>query len=254
MKNIPNLFTLLNLVFGCIAIVFILQNGIAISGDAEGATWIDIPEKIWFASLFIGLAAIVDFLDGFIARLFKASSDMGKQLDSLSDLVSFGVAPGLIFYQLLRLSFARETNGLDTSVVFLLPAFLIPCAAAWRLARFNLDSNQADSFKGLPVPAVGITVASLPLIYWNMNEIWIQQLVLNKWFLYGLIVILSWLMVSRLSLLALKFKSFEIKANFPKYLVVIIGILSIILFKWVAAPVTVLAYVLLSLLFKNQTT
>lgn len=254
MKNIPNLFTLLNLVFGCIAIVFILQNGIAISGDAEGATWIDIPEKIWFASLFIGLAAIVDFLDGFIARLFKASSDMGKQLDSLSDLVSFGVAPGLIFYQLLRLSFARETNGLDTSVVFLLPAFLIPCAAAWRLARFNLDSNQADSFKGLPVPAVGITVASLPLIYWNMNEIWIQQLVLNKWFLYGLIVILSWLMVSRLSLLALKFKSFEIKANFPKYLVVIIGILSIILFKWIAAPVTVLAYVLLSLLFKNQTT
>ncbi len=254
MKNIPNLFTLLNLVFGCIAIVFILQNGIAISGDAEGATWIDIPEKIWFASLFIGLAAIVDFLDGFIARLFKASSDMGKQLDSLSDLVSFGVAPGLIFYQLLRLSFARETNGLDTSVVFLLPAFLIPCAAAWRLARFNLDSNQADSFKGLPVPAVGITVASLPLIYWNMNEIWIQQLVLNKWFLYGLIVILSWLMVSRLSLLALKFKSFEIKANFPKYLVVIIGIISIILFKWIAAPVTVLAYVLLSLLFKNQTT
>lgn len=254
MKNIPNLFTLLNLVFGCIAIVFILQNGIAISGDAEGATWIDIPEKIWFASLFIGLAAIVDFLDGFIARLFKASSDMGKQLDSLSDLVSFGVAPGLIFYQLLRLSFARETDGLDTSVVFLLPAFLIPCAAAWRLARFNLDSNQADSFKGLPVPAVGITVASLPLIYWNMNEIWIQQLVLNKWFLYGLIVILSWLMVSRLSLLALKFKSFEIKANFPKYLVVIIGIISIILFKWIAAPVTVLAYVLLSLLFKNQTT
>lgn len=254
MKNIPTLFTLLNLLFGCLAIVFILQNGIAISGDASASTWIDIPEKIWYASLFIGLAAAVDFLDGFIARLFKASSEMGKQLDSLSDLVSFGVAPGLILYQFLRLSFARETNGLDTSVLFLLPAFIIPCAAAWRLARFNLDSNQSDSFKGLPVPAVGITVASFPLIYWNMNEIWIQQLVLNKWFLYGLIFILSWLMVSRLPLMALKFKDYGLKNNLPKYLVVIIGILSVILFKWVAAPLTVLAYVLLSLLFKNKTT
>jgi CDP-diacylglycerol--serine O-phosphatidyltransferase len=82
MKNVPNLFTLLNLVFGCLAIVFVLQNGITISGDAEGATWIDIPEKIWMASLFIGIAAVIDFLDGFVARLFKASSEMGKQLDS----------------------------------------------------------------------------------------------------------------------------------------------------------------------------
>lgn len=254
MKNIPNLFTLLNLVFGCIAVVFILQNGIAISGDAGGSTWIDMPEKIWYASLFIGLAAVVDFLDGFVARLLNAQSAMGKQLDSLSDVVSFGVAPGLILYQFLRLSFARETNGLDTSVIFLLPAFLVPCAAAWRLARFNLDSSQSDSFKGLPVPAVGLVVASLPLIYWNMNDAWVQQLVLNKWFLYGLIFVLSWLMISSLPLMALKFKNFGLKNNFPKYLVVIIGIISIVLFKWIAAPVTVLAYVLLSLLFKNKTT
>ena len=106
MKQIPNLFTLLNLVFGCLAIVFILQNGIAISGDGEGGTWIDIPEKIWMASLFIGLAALVDFLDGFVARIFNATSEMGKQLDSLADVVSFGVAPGMILYQFLRLSFA----------------------------------------------------------------------------------------------------------------------------------------------------
>jgi len=103
MKQIPNLFTLLNLFFGCIAIVFTLQNGILINVSAEGTELLDIPEKIWMTSLFIGLAAIVDFLDGFVARLFKATSEFGKQLDSLADVVSFGVAPAMIIYQFLAL-------------------------------------------------------------------------------------------------------------------------------------------------------
>lgn len=253
MKNIPNLFTLLNLVFGCFAVVFILQNGITISGSGDGATWIDIPEKIWFASLFIGLAALVDFLDGFVARLFNATSEMGKQLDSLADVVSFGVAPGLIFYQLLRLSFARESNSLDTSVLWLAPAFIIPCAAAWRLARFNISTGQSDSFQGMPVPATGIFAASLPLIYWNVNEAWVQNLLLNKWALFGMIAALSWLMVSSLPLMALKFKDFSIKNNWPKYLLVVIAAVLFAMLKWSAIPVTVLAYVVLSLLFKNKT-
>ncbi|MGQ0738196.1 MAG: CDP-alcohol phosphatidyltransferase family protein [Bacteroidota bacterium] len=251
--GIPNLFTLLNLVFGCLAIVSILQNGIAISGDAEGGTWIDIPEKIWMASLFIGLAAVVDFLDGFVARIFNATSEMGKQLDSLADVVSFGVAPGLIIYQFLRLSFAKEANSLDTSVIWLLPAFIIPCAAAWRLARFNLDNSQSFSFKGLPVPATGIFFASFPLIYWNVNEAWVQELLLNKWFLYAVIALFSWLMVSKLPLMAMKFKNFSIPANWPKYLLVLVAIIAFLLVKWLAIPLTVLAYVLLSLLFKSKT-
>ena len=103
MKQIPNLFTLLNLVFGCIAIVFILQTGESILVmESTGVTQVFMPEKIWWGSLFIFGAAIIDFLDGFLARLLKSSSEMGKQLDSLSDVVSFGVAPGLILYQLLR--------------------------------------------------------------------------------------------------------------------------------------------------------
>ncbi len=252
MKQIPNLFTLLNLVFGCLAIVFILQNGIVIVADANGGQWIDIPEKIWMASLFIGLAAVVDFLDGFVARFFNASSEMGKQLDSLADLVSFGVAPGMIMYQFLRLSYAQEEGGLDTSVLWLLPAFILPCAAAWRLARFNLDANQSFSFKGMPVPAVGIFVASLPLIYWNVNEPWVVDLLLNKWFLYGLILLLSYMMVSTLPLMALKFKDFSIKNNLPKYILVLIAIAAIVILKWLAVPVIVLAYVLLSLLFKTK--
>ena len=253
MKQIPNLFTLLNLIFGCLAIVFTMQNGIMITVDAEGTELLYIPEKIWMASLFIGLAAVVDFLDGFVARLFKASSEMGKQLDSLADLVSFGVAPGLIIYQFLRLSFAQEEGGLDVSLLWLIPAFVLPCAAAWRLARFNLDNSQSFSFKGMPVPAVGLFVASLPLIYWNVNEESIRSLLLNKWFLYGLIFVLSWLMVSTLPLMALKFKDFRLKNNLPKYLLVVIAIAAIVILKWLAAPVILLAYVLISLLFKNKT-
>ncbi|MDZ4793451.1 MAG: CDP-alcohol phosphatidyltransferase family protein [Bacteroidota bacterium] len=252
MKQIPNLFTLLNLVFGCLAIVFTLQNGIMITVDAEGTELLYIPEKIWMASLFIGLAAVVDFLDGFVARLFKASSEMGKQLDSLADLVSFGVAPGLIIYQFLRLSFAQNAGGLDVSVLWLLPAFVLPCSAAWRLARFNLDTSQAYHFKGMPVPATGIFVASLPLIYWNVNDETVRNILLNKWVLYSLVAVLSWLMVSTLPLMALKFKDFSIKNNWPKFLLVAIAIAAILILKWLAAPVIVLAYILVSLLFKNK--
>ena len=253
MKQIPNLFTLLNLVFGCLAIVATLQNGIIISVDANGTQLLDIPEKIWMASLFIGIAAVVDFLDGFVARLFKASSEMGKQLDSLADVVSFGVAPAMIIYQFLRLSFSQQEGGLDVSLIWLLPAFILPVAAAWRLARFNLDTSQSLSFKGMPVPAAGIFVAALPLIYWNINEAWVQNLLLNKWFLYAVILLLSGLMVSTLPLMALKFKDFSLKNNWPKYLVIIVAIIAAVLLKWLAIPVAVLAYVLISLLFKNKT-
>jgi len=252
MKQIPNLFTLLNLVFGCIAIIFTLQNGIMVSVDANGDQLLDIPEKIWLASLFIGLEAVVDFLDGFVARFFNAGSEMGKQLDSLADLVSFGVAPGLIIYQFLRLSFAQEQHGLDTSILWLLPSIVLPCAAAWRLARFNLDSSQAFSFKGLPVPATGMFVASLPLIYWNVNQQWVIDLLLNKWFLYGLIVLLSYLMVSTIPLMSLKFKDYSFKNNLPKYLLVFISLASVFIFTWMSVPVMILAYVLLSLIFKNK--
>ncbi len=252
MKQIPNLFTLLNLVFGCLAIIFILQNGILISVDANGTQLIDVPEKIWMASLLIGLAAVVDFLDGFVSRFFKAESAMGKQLDSLADLVSFGVAPGLIIYQFLRLSFAQEEGGLDISLLWLLPSIVLPCAAAWRLARFNLDTSQSFSFKGLPVPAVGIFVASLPLIYWNVNQQWVFDLLLNKWFLYGLTLLLSYLMVSNIPLMSLKFKDFSFKNNLSKYLLAVISVASIFIFTWMSVPVMILAYVLLSLLFKNK--
>ena len=226
MKHIPNLFTLLNLVFGCIAIVCILQTGQAIVYvDKEGVMSWDLPEKIAVGSFFIFAAALVDFLDGFVARLFKATSAMGKQLDSLADVVSFGVAPGLILYQLLRTAFAKEAEGLDISVAALAPAFLVPCAAAWRLAKFNIDESQQYSFKGIPTPAAGITIASLPLIvfYQQFN---LQNLFFNQWVIYAIILLLSWLMVSNLPLLSLKFRDKTIRGNLPLVILAAITILA----------------------------
>lgn len=259
MKQIPNLFTLLNLFFGCLAIVAATQSGLLPMyddtgmplTDIAGNQFINLPEKIWLASLFIFIAAIIDFLDGFIARLVKATSDMGKQLDSLADVVSFGVAPSIIIYQFLRLSYAQQEDGLDVNLLWLLPAFIIPCAGAYRLARFNIDPEQSKVFKGLPIPSAGIFIASFPLIYWYANEAWMINLLLNKWFLYAMIILLSWLMVSKLPLMSLKFKNYSLKNNIPKLLLVVIAIVSAFILQWIAIPVTIAAYIIVSLLFKN---
>ncbi len=251
-KQIPNLFTLLNLIFGCLAIVVTLQNGIVIQYASDGMQLVAIPEEIWMASLFIGLAAVVDFLDGFVARLFKASSEMGKQLDSLADVVSFGVAPAMILYQFLRMSLAQQEDGLNASIIWLIPAFLLAGASAWRLAKFNLDNSQAFGFKGMPTPAVGLLIASLPLIYWNHYSQPLVDIILNKWFLYGLIIFLSWLMVSNLPMMALKFKDLSIKNNLPKIILLLAAVAAALFFYWIAVPIVFIVYIILSLLFKQQ--
>ena len=252
MKQIPNLFTLLNLIFGCLAIIYILQNGISIQYNSEGSQYIDIPEKIWMASLFIAIAAVVDFLDGFVARLFNASSEMGKQLDSLADLVTFGVAPSMIIYQFLRMSFAREEHGINVSILWLAPALLIAGAGAYRLARFNLDTTQAYGFKGVPIPAAGLLIASFPVIYWNTGSEILIDIMLNKWVLYLFIIVISGLMVSKLPLMALKFKDSSVKSNLPKIILVVFSLLAIVLFQWLSVPVIFIGYIILSLVFKNK--
>ncbi|MBC7828187.1 MAG: CDP-alcohol phosphatidyltransferase family protein [Chitinophagaceae bacterium] len=251
MKQIPNLFTLLNLVFGCVAIIFILQTGETLVTQNEG-TWIaQLPEKIWWGSICIGIAAIIDFLDGFVARLFKAESAIGKELDSLADVVSFGVAPGLIFYQLLRISYISEESGLDTSVWTLLPALLFPCAGAYRLARFNTDPEQQSGFRGVPIPAAGLVAASLPLIL-LYDYFGLASILLNKWVLYAIIIVLSYLMISNLSLMALKFKDFTFQNNLSKIILIVLSIVAVIFLQWLAVPVIFILYILLSLAFKNK--
>lgn len=244
-KNIPNFFTLLNLVFGCMAIILILQTGESIVVSDEG-TWVpQLPEKIWWGSICIGIAAIIDFLDGFVARLFRATSEMGKQLDSLADVVSFGVAPGLILYQLLRISFIQEENGLDTSLWALAPAVLFPCAGAWRLARFNILNAATSDFKGVPIPAAGLVVASLPLILF-FNNYGIAAVLINKWILYAIIIALSALMVSNARFMAMKFTDASIKNNLPKIILAAVAIISAIFLQWLAVPVVFIFYIILS--------
>jgi CDP-diacylglycerol--serine O-phosphatidyltransferase len=257
MKHIPNLFTLLNLFFGCIAIVFTLQTEaviIYVNDEFSGSSF-NIPEKLYCESVCILIAAVVDFLDGFVARMFKATSEIGKQLDSLADVVSFGVAPAAIIYQLLRLSFAREENGLEVSMLWLLPAFILSCAAAYRLAVFNLDQTQSHNFKGMPTPAVGLLIASFPLIlHYNASLFSIGNILTDKWVLYCLILLLSYLMVSPIPFMGLKFKDFSIKNNLPKYLLVAIALISAVFLQWLAVPVVFIAYIILSLINKNKLT
>ncbi|RXK87367.1 CDP-diacylglycerol--serine O-phosphatidyltransferase [Filimonas effusa] len=252
-RLIPNLFTLLNLLFGCMAIVSIMQAGLTATVDAQtGTALVVLPEKIYWASVYIALAAVIDFLDGFVARLLKTSSELGKQLDSLADVVSFGVAPGLIAYQFLRYAYAQQENGLDISTLALLPAFIIPCAGAYRLARFNIDTSQAYGFKGVPIPAAGMLIASFPLIYWYAANAWTVELLLNKWFWYSVILVISYLMISRLPMMALKFQSTSFKDNWPKLVLVAVTLLSAVLLKWLAVPVVFLVYVILSLAVKKN--
>ncbi|HWB27862.1 MAG TPA: CDP-alcohol phosphatidyltransferase family protein [Chitinophagaceae bacterium] len=262
MKQIPNIFTLLNLFLGCVAIIYIVQPGLApvfrevnpeylaAGVNNDGTQYVSVPEQAVIGSILIGAAAVVDFLDGFVARLFKATSDIGKQLDSLADVVSFGVAPGMIIYEFLRMSVALQTNGLDAGIIWLLPAFIVPCAGAYRLARFNIDTRQVNGFKGVPIPAAGLLIASFPLIYWFSGTEWITGLFTNKWFWYGIIIIASWLMVSTLPMMALKFKNFSLQDNWPKLLLAIVAIIAAIFLQWLAVPLVFVVYVLLSLLLK----
>ncbi len=250
-KQIPNIITLANLFLGCIAIVYILEPGLTLTVSVEGENLVSLPEKMMWASWFIFAAALVDFFDGFVARWLKVPSAMGKQLDSLADVVSFGVAPAMIAFQFLRYSFSQEAGGLDIYIAWLLPALIIPCAGAFRLARFNIDTEQQYGFKGVPIPAVGLLFASFPLLYWYASADWIIQLLLNKWVWYALILLTSYLMVSTLPMLALKFNGFNLKKGLPFILIGLIGLITAILFGWLAVSIAFLAYVILSLIFNK---
>ncbi|MFT4095229.1 MAG: CDP-alcohol phosphatidyltransferase family protein [Niabella sp.] len=244
LKQIPNLFTLLNLVFGCIAIIYIFKNDGFMFTNEPGA----FSMGLIMAGVYIFLAAVVDFLDGFVARLFKATSEMGAQLDSLADAVTFGVAPGMIMYRLLQLSLPQ--SGFQGNAFFyLLPALLIPCCAVWRLAKFNLDKEQAYYFKGVPTPAAGLTIASLPFVINNNDGLAVQGLQ-NIYVLYGVILIISFLMISDIPFISLKFKNFSVKSNIGRFILLPIALGAIIFFKWLAVPVIFVAYVLVSLVFK----
>lgn len=250
-KQIPNLITLFNLFFGCLAIVASFQSGVMASIDASGDMIVEIPVSIFYASLFIGIAAILDFLDGYLARVLKVSSEIGLQLDSLADIVTFGVAPACIVFQFLKLSLANDIDALSHNSLLLYPAFIIPMAGAYRLARFNIDKEQKSYFKGVPIPMIGIVTAAFPLVYWQPQATLFSKLLLSPIFWYVYIFLVSYLMVMKRPMLALKGLSGKKKLILPILLVVLETLLAAMFFKWAAIPFGFIGYWLVSLFYKK---
>ena len=250
-KQIPNLITLLNLFFGCLAILSTFEAGAMFLQDDDGFLVREMPAKLFNASLFIGLAALMDFFDGFAARWLKVSSDMGKQLDSLADVVSFGVAPSFIVFQFLRLSLSSSVDALSVQSAWLYAAFLIPMAGAYRLARFNIDTQQTTYFKGVPIPMIGLLTASFPLIYWHgPSGLW-ATIMLSPVFWYVYILFVSFVMVMKTPMLALKGLGSKKALILPLLLVVLELLITAFFYRWLAIPFGFIGYCLVSLLYKK---
>ena len=224
MKNhIPNAITCLNLFAGCLALTQIF------AGNLETAAYL------------VGLAAAFDFADGLLARALHASSPIGKDLDSLADMVSFGVVPGAFLFDLLMQA------GAGTPAWLPYAGFIVTVFSALRLAKFNNDTRQTTSFIGLPTPACTLVVASLPLILAH-DSFHISSFVLNPWVLLGLTALLAGLLVAEIPLFALKFKNLSWQDNGVQFVFLLLTVALLLGMQATAIPLVVLLYVLLSML------
>ena len=219
-KHIPNTLTCLNLISGMAGIYFVLEGHIS------------------YGAYFILIAAFFDFFDGFAARMLKVSSDIGKELDSLADLVTFGVLPTFIIFRMM----------MDISTESYLPyiSFLIGVLSAVRLAKFNVDTRQSERFIGLPTPANALFLSTLPFL--ALYADWVAQLILNIYFLAALSVVMSLLLVAELPLIALKFKDFTVRNNVFRYIVLLIAVVSIIWLGLGGIPLVIISYIGLSII------
>lgn len=232
-QHIPNAITCGNLVSGCLSILFLTHN---------------MPVK---AAIMIFVAGLFDFLDGFAARLLHAHSPIGADLDSLSDVVSFGVAPGFIMYWLMSRSFDLPQWCIAGINVLPCLAFLLPVFSAIRLAKFNIDSTQKTSFRGIPAPGMAIFIASLPLALSQVHHL--KDGVLSYWACLGITLIFSFMMVSRLRFFSFKMKSAKWNGNEVRWIFLLVTITSFVIFKWISLPFVMMFYVLLSIFFAEKT-
>lgn len=245
LKQIPNMITSLNLLCGAVAILFTL------SGD------------LIIASVFVMMGIVFDFFDGLAARLLKAQSPIGGQLDSLADVVTFGVVPGLVMVQMLQLAFFGEMRPLTevfsarawnvgVQNYYPLIGLMIIVASAYRLAKFNVDTRQSDHFIGLPTPANALLILSLPMIFEFQYSHTIESIFFNKWFLIGLTLVSSILLNAELHLFAFKFKTWGFKENLKRYLYAFLCVVLLIWLKFLAIPILILLYILISLIWKEK--
>jgi CDP-diacylglycerol--serine O-phosphatidyltransferase len=240
-KHIPNFITCLNICAGSIAVI------LAVKGD--------LPHAV----LFIFLAAIFDFLDGMAARLLHAYSPIGKELDSLADMISFGLAPGVIMMTLLEYSIfglhVKVENLATLSLAELLTlsvALLIPVASGLRLAKFNIDTRQTDSFIGLPTPANALFISALALIIENGRYQMIDTLLSQPITLIILTVAMSYLLVSEVHLFSLKLKTLNWKENQIQYIFLILSAGFILFFCQYGIAASIILYLLISIFFQPK--
>ncbi|WP_139058955.1 CDP-alcohol phosphatidyltransferase family protein [Polaribacter vadi] len=232
-KHIPNLLTLGNLFCGTIAAIF------AVESNFTGA------------ALFVVIGILFDFLDGFVARLLKVSGDLGTQLDSLADMVTSGVVPGIVMFKLIQYDLFDSPNSFEDSILDIsLIGLILTLGACYRLAKFNLDTRQTDSFIGLPTPAMCLFVISLPLIQEYSEIEFVQNLISNNYFLIGVTLVLTYLMNAELPLFSLKFKDSSFKKNWIIYLFLVISLTLILLINYLSIPIIITLYIVLSI-FKN---
>ncbi len=230
--------TLGNLLCGCLGIVFVFEG------------------NLLYASHLIFLAGILDFLDGFVARLLKQPSEIGKQLDSLADMVTFGVLPAFMLAKLIQLSLTKTTilsdlvpsNLLAQTHLPLLAyiAFIIALFSCLRLAKFNIDTRQSDSFIGVPTPANAFVVAAFPFIL-KFNPVY-KFYILNSTFLISYTLLMSYLLIAEIPLFALKFKNFSWSENKIKYIFLILSVILLAVLQFVAIPLIIFLYILMSIM------
>ena len=245
-RHIPNIITLFNLFAGTIAVLYAVEGNLIM------------------AAVFVAIGIFFDFFDGLAARLLNVKSELGLQLDSLADMVTSGVVPGIVMFQLLARALpggertardwsdATDLLSWDFPVLALIGLF-ITLASCYRLAKFNLDERQEDSFIGLPTPANALLILSLPLILIFQPQPWVLDLILNPWFLIGLTLFSCYMLNAEIPLFALKFKTWGFAENKLRYFFILLCLVLIVLFHFVAIPLIILSYLVLSLVGNRLT-
>lgn len=225
-KHIPNIITLLNLFCGCIAVVFVAELNFEM------------------AFYFVGLGIFLDFFDGFFARLFKVAGPLGLQLDSLADMVTSGVVPGFVMFWMLKQG--QDPSASNQVLPYL--GFIITLGSCYRLANFNIDTRQTDSFIGLPTPANTLFIMSLPLVIKYSDSLVILEILSNHWILLAITLFSAYVLNAEIPLFSLKIKDFTFKKNALQIVFLSLCVLLLIFFQYLALPLVIITYVLLSVI------
>jgi len=230
-KHIPNFITLLNLFCGCIAITFVVQ------------------QQFEMAFYFVCLGIFLDFFDGFFARFFQVSSPLGLQLDSLADMVTSGVVPGLtMFYMMLEAFGLQISDPFSGQYALAFLGFLITLGSCYRLANFNIDTRQTDSFIGLPTPANALFILSLPLVVRHFDSFMLFELLSNYGVLLAISIGSAYILNAEIPLFSLKVKKLTFQDNKLTFFFLAVSLLLLVMLQFLGIPLVILFYIFLSIL------